>query len=341
MMVRKTTAAAAALGLALAGCAGMGMQGAADPCDSLVPALVGGPVPSASSDIAVLRWLGNSNYEIAYRGKVFLLDTYYDRTARNHPIGFSARQVTRADVILVGHAHFDHISDIGPVSRQTRAPVIGSPITIEVAQKLGMPKEQGMVARGGESFKFGDVTVDAALARHSTIQPGLIEAYANVYKVEVRPDTPQEEALSKEVRARGSFAPDIIDKGTLAFGLTFANGFKIVAFSSAGPVTEGGRQLAQKYGRADVAIVSYQPHAVAERQVEESWPLIELFQPRLFLPAHHDAAFGTWLDLGLAPMFERIRSRMPGTGFVSPLYRSPICVATSGADRGKVVKYRD
>ena len=38
---------------------------------------------------------------------------------------------------------------------------------------------------------------------------------------------------------------------------------------------------------------------------------------------------------------ERIRSRMPGTGFVSPLYRSPICVATSGADRGKVVKYRD
>jgi L-ascorbate metabolism protein UlaG (beta-lactamase superfamily) len=324
---------------ALYGCATPVAQ--TDACNSLTPALVGGPVPPADSDIAVFRWLGNANYEIAYQGKVYLLDTYYDRTARNHALGFRAADVKRADVILVGHAHFDHISDIGPVSRQTGARVVGTPITIDTAVKLGMPKEQGIVAAGGESLRFGDVTVDAALARHSTIQAGLTDAYAAVYKVEVRPNTPEEEAISKEVRSRGTFAPEVIDKGTLAFGITFANGFKVVAFSSAGPVTEGARQLAQKYGRADVEIVSYQPHAVAERQVEESWPLVDLFKPRLFLPAHHDASFGTWLDLGLTPMFERIRQQLPGTSFIAPLYRSPICVATSGENRGKVVSYRD
>ena len=83
------------------------------------------------------------------------------------------------------------------------------------------------------------------------------------------------------------------------------------------------------------------PHAVAERQVEESWPLIEAFNPRLFLPAHHDASFGTWLDLGLEPLFERLRDKLPGTSYLAPLYRSPICIASSGAERGKVVSYRN
>src|SRR5215212_9090403 len=113
-----------------------------DACNSVVPALIGGPVPPETSDIAVFRWLGNSNYEIAYHGKVLLIDTYYDRTARNHPIGFRAADVNRADALLVGHAHFDHISDIGPVSRQTGAPVIGSEITIDTAIKLGTPAAQ-------------------------------------------------------------------------------------------------------------------------------------------------------------------------------------------------------
>jgi hypothetical protein len=31
---------------------------------------------------------------------------------------------------------------------------------------------------------------------------------------------------------------------------------------------------------------------------------------------------------------------MPSTRFQSPLYRSAICVATSGAERGSVVKFR-
>jgi hypothetical protein len=64
---------------------------------------------------------------------------------------------------------------------------------------------------------------------------------------------------------------------------------------------------------------------------------VQLFHPRLYLPAHHDAAFGTWLDLGLEPMFMKLRADQPDTKFAAPLYRSPICVATSGPQRGKIV----
>lgn len=78
-------------------------------CQSLVPASQGGPMPTG--DIAVLRWLGTSNYELAYHGKIVIMDTFYDRPARTASLGFSVGDVRKADVILVGHAHSDHISD--------------------------------------------------------------------------------------------------------------------------------------------------------------------------------------------------------------------------------------
>src|SRR5665213_3893727 len=116
---------------------------AAEPaCQTLTPALIGGLVPSAASDTAVLRWLGTANYEIAYKGKVFLFDTYYDRPGRTRPIGFKVEQVKRADVIFIGHAHSDHISDIAAVAKQTGALVVGSKISVDTAIKLGVPGSQ-------------------------------------------------------------------------------------------------------------------------------------------------------------------------------------------------------
>lgn len=49
---------------------------AEDACDSLTPAAIGGPSLPAASDMALLRWLGTANYELDYRGKVYLFDTY-------------------------------------------------------------------------------------------------------------------------------------------------------------------------------------------------------------------------------------------------------------------------
>jgi hypothetical protein len=129
-------------------------------------------------------------------------------------------------------------------------------------------------------------------------------------------------------------------KGTMAFGLTFPNGFRVLNLDCAGPITDGDRALAQKMGPVDVAMIAYQAHAVAERQVGETFPLVQLFRPKLYLPSHHDASFGSWIHLGIEPLLEKLRDELPATKFVAPLYRSPICVATSGAERGSVVKFR-
>jgi L-ascorbate metabolism protein UlaG (beta-lactamase superfamily) len=309
-------------------------------CNSYQAAVTGGPMPPADSETVVIRWLGNANFEFAYKGKVYLFDTYFDRTPRSHALGFTAADVKKAEAIFVSHAHFDHISDIGQVSRQTGAPVIGAPLTAETAKKLGTPENQIVVARGGESLKFGDATVEIALAQHSTIQPGLLDIYESLYKNDSPPFTEAEQKEFAEVRSRGTFDPKVITEGTLAYALTFPSGFKAVLIGSSGPITPGVRALAEKLGPVDVAIVAYQVHAIADTQIQYTWPIIALFKPKLFLPAHHDSAPPAWVDLGLEPLFDKLRAEMPGTAFLAPLYRSPICVAAAGPDKGKVVSFK-
>jgi hypothetical protein len=113
-----------------------------------------------------------------------------------------------------------------------------------------------------------------------------------------------------------------------------------VLIGSAGPITPGVRALAEKLGPVDVAIIAYQVHAVADTQIGYTWPFIELFKPKLFLPAHHDANPPAWVDLGTEPLFDRIRAKMAGTTYLAPLYRSPICISGGGADKGKVVSFK-
>jgi len=315
---------------------------AAEPaCRTLTPALIGGPVPAATSDTVVMRWLGTANYEVAYRGKVYLFDTYYDRPGRTRPIGFKVDQVRRADVIFIGHAHSDHISDIAEVAKQTGAMVVGSQISIDTAIRLGVPASQTKVVADGDSLSFGPVKVLAALARHSTIQDGLIPAHRQMYQVdELSPLTPEQEAHDLQIGRKGSSDPHLIDQGTMGYAMVLPSGFSIVVFDTAGPITDGDRALAKKLGRADVLTVPYAPHPVAEHQVRDSWPFVETFDPKLVLPTHHDAIWGAWLDNGLQPLREKLRDERPKVKFVDPLVRSAICIQTAGKARGAVtVRY--
>jgi L-ascorbate metabolism protein UlaG (beta-lactamase superfamily) len=309
-------------------------------CSSYVPGIVGGPLPPADSDVVVVRWLGNANFEFAHKNQVFLFDAYFDRTPRSHDIGVKVSDIKKADGIFISHAHFDHISDVGPIARQTGAPVVGAPLTAEVAKKLGAPESQIVVAKGGESLKFGNATLEVALAEHSTIQPGLLDIYANLYANDSPAFTPEEKAHQKAVMAKGTFDPKVITEGTLAYGLVFPSGFKAVFVGSSGPITPGVRALAEKLAPVDLLIVAYQVHAVADTQIGYTWPFIDLFKPKLYLPAHHDSAPPAWIDMGLEPLFDKIRKDMPNTAYLAPLYRSPICISGGGADRGKVVSFK-
>lgn len=315
---------------------------AAEPaCQSLTPALIGGPVPGLTSGTILIRWLGTSNLEFSYKGKVYLFDTFYDRPGRPRSIGFTVDQVKRADVIFIGHPHFDHISDIAAVARQTGAMVVGSKLSIETAIQLGVPERQTKVVADGDTLTFGPVKVLVALARHATIQDGLIAAHQRMYEVDaLRPLSEEEAAHARAIMAKGTNSPDVIDKGTLGFAMVLPSGFSIAVFDTAGAITDGDRALAGKLGRADILTVPYQPHPVAEHQMQDSWPYVTTFAPKLVLPTHHDAIWNAWLDLGLQPLREKLRDERPEVKFIDPLVRSAICVQTEGKARGTfTVKY--
>jgi hypothetical protein len=65
---------------------------------------------------------------------------------------------------------------------------------------------------------------------------------------------------------------------------------------------------------------------LAERQMAATLPVIQLYHPRLYLPAHHDALAGVFMDMGLEPLFAGIRDQMPGTSYLSTLCREAVCL---------------
>ncbi|HEY6927336.1 MAG TPA: MBL fold metallo-hydrolase [Steroidobacteraceae bacterium] len=301
-------------------------------CQSLIPASQGGPMPSG--DVAILRWLGTSNYELAYHGKIILMDAFYNRPARTASLGFAVDQVRKADVILIGHAHFDHISDVAAVASQTGAPVVGSAITTAEAIELGVPKAQTVTVAGNETLRYGDIKIRPTHIVHSTIENGLLPALDALYKLDAPPLTPEQQAQAAAVQARGSRDPRVVPEGTMGFTFTFPNGFTIVWFDSVGDPNTDERQLASELAPVDVAIFPWTPHPISETQLAYTFQHLQLFRPRLYLPDHHDSIWGAWLDNGLAPLFMKIRDELPGTKFAEPLYRSAICIATAGSARG-------
>src|SRR6476620_9331219 len=104
--IRFATPVMVAIALALFAGASLSAQGAKaamqqDPaCQSLTPVSAGGPAPK-NQDTVVVRWLSFTNYELAYRNSVFLLDAYIDQTSGRQPIGIRVNDIRRADAIFI------------------------------------------------------------------------------------------------------------------------------------------------------------------------------------------------------------------------------------------------
>jgi len=171
MTMAKHYAAAAAVTALLCACAGpaptdpRAIEAAlsSDPgCSARTLVSTGGPFPRDSKTLAI-RWTGFTNYELAYDGQVILLDTYFDRGSTFPPLGFTASDVKRADLILLGHGHVDHMSDAASVGARTGAIVVSARVTTEklLTQPIPQAQVRTVTGRGGETMRFKGFTVRA------------------------------------------------------------------------------------------------------------------------------------------------------------------------------------
>lgn len=76
-------------------------------------------------------------------------------------------RVGSVDLLLVSHAHYDHVLDAPAVARATGATIVGSSSARAVALGGGLSDAHIRVVRGGEQFDAGDFHVTVFRSRHS------------------------------------------------------------------------------------------------------------------------------------------------------------------------------
>src|SRR5215470_19237470 len=101
-----------------------------------------------------LDWLGCATFRLTIGNLVIFLDAYIDRVPSAPPVGLSVAEVTRADWIVVGHSHFDHLYGAERIARQTDATVIGSYETVRIMAAQGIPDRQLFAVAGGETVRL-------------------------------------------------------------------------------------------------------------------------------------------------------------------------------------------
>jgi len=102
------------------------------------------------SDPVRFRWLGVAGSEWSVDGRVLAIDPFFSRPPLRH-MGFGRVQpnrqicvaaMPRCDIILVTHAHYDHLMDVPAIAGYSGAMVLGSPNTCALLEVMGVPEKQ-------------------------------------------------------------------------------------------------------------------------------------------------------------------------------------------------------
>jgi L-ascorbate metabolism protein UlaG (beta-lactamase superfamily) len=101
---------------------------------------------------------------------VTFLDAYIDRVPAAPGTGLRADDIERADWIVVGHSHFDHLWGAERIAKRTGATIIGSHETVRIMEQVGVPLAQLLPVAGGERIRLApEVTVSVYPALHSCV----------------------------------------------------------------------------------------------------------------------------------------------------------------------------
>jgi L-ascorbate metabolism protein UlaG (beta-lactamase superfamily) len=301
-------------------------------CSAAALVSAGGSFPKNRHTLAV-RWVGFSNYELVYDGHILLLDAYYDRGAAYPPLGVKAADVRRADVMLLGHGHFDHMSDAASIGARTKATVVGAPVTAEKLATQPIPAQQikTVTGKGGELLKFPGFTVEPILGRHGEPVREVAETIGRAIDSLLPSLAPEQKAEEAAIRARGTGGPRVITEGTIAYLITLDDGFKIMYRDSAGVVTDYEKAAMSRIGRVDLAITALRADCLPALTAKQALEYLRVYKPDVIMPAHHDGALnaghdGMWRST--EPVFQAMKDENPALVTVSRGYREPTCFNT-------------
>ena len=143
---------------------------------------------------------------------VIFLDGYIDRVPSAPSVGLTVAEIDRADAVLVGHAHFDHIAGAEIIAANTGAKVIGSTESTRLIAVSGVNEDQLLPSQGGERHRLSDdIVVTVYPSLHSCVWVGGV-ASGGTDTIETGHAglTEEERMAVRAERPLGGAAPDLM-----------------------------------------------------------------------------------------------------------------------------------
>jgi L-ascorbate metabolism protein UlaG (beta-lactamase superfamily) len=248
-----------------------------------------------------LQWLGTAGFTLTTPERTVVLDPFVTRPSlwsllarRLEPNEDEiARWIPKADDVLIGHAHYDHVLDGPSVCKRTGARFIGSRSACNVARAAGVPERQIIEAEGGVDIPCGHhVTARGLPALHGRVY-GVIPLPGEIVRPPVWPPR------NRELRCGQVF------NWFVEYRHDGAEPLRVLHVDSADYFRSALEGI-----RADVLCLCAIGRNYRPRYLEE---IVEITRPRWIVPCHWDWLFGS-LD---EPMRE-----LPGvnlSGFVDEI----------------------
>ena len=227
---------------------------------ALTPATSG--TTSAQPRKIEVHWLGQAAFKITtVGGKVIVIDPFLTQNPKTPPQFKSLDALGKVDLILVTHAHGDHIGDAPDLAKKTNAPIIApaglnqSLLTLGVLPANLVPR----MNKGGTVTPLGpEITITMTRAEHSS---------ELVWK---NPATGKD-----EVHVGGE---------PVGFVIQFENGFKLWHMGDTGVFAD--MKWIGEYYKPDLILIPIGGHFVMSPQ-DAAVATRDLIKPKFAVPMHY------------------------------------------------------
>ncbi len=277
-------------------------------------------------DRAILSWFGVTNFAFAIRGHVLLLDAWVPRGAHSRYVPTTPEELARLkpELVLIGHAHFDHAADAVPLSLATGAPIVGTAQHCAVLRARSPATPPNCVVAVPAGAGVGGV-YPADLIRGVEVKAmkNLHSATTNVagdgtFHVPVLPP-PSTTSLEhpptpEDLRHILGRLPD--DEGGSVLYRFRVGDLSLVWNDSAGPLADrapSGLAGLRSLRPVDVHVGAIQGFNQFTNGLRDPIHYISALAPKTFIPTHHDDwAFGitTRGENYRAPFFAELNSQV-------------------------------
>jgi hypothetical protein len=253
-------------------------------------------------DRVILSWVGVTNFAMAIRGHVVLLDAWVPRGGHSGYVPSSPEELAKLapELIFIGHAHFDHAADSVPIAQASGATIVGS--AEQCAELQGRapampPKCLTSLPAGAAPGTRAEVTalrgVGVTIMKHlhsGAKSPGADNTGYHV-PVTPLPSTTQLEhpATPEDMAHLVEHAPDA-EAGTVLYRFS-VGGWNMLWHDSAGPLADDAPATFDAFRSLrpiDVQVGAIQGFNQISNGMRDPRLYIEAFAPELFVPTHHD-----------------------------------------------------